>query len=280
VKRRYSVTGDVLSYRRCKRQYGFFRRRGFTSAQSGQLYFGTVIHETLDRIHAQFRGEIEDKNAGTLSSPDEIKEYFQAAEDALLARGIRYMSHDARERALQYVQRFVEQHGRDVFPRIVDTEHRLQKDTGEYVLHGIVDVIAETDGKPDPDWGRHEIWDYKGTHLPAADSTDLQNYEFQMRVYARLYEMRNGTRPRRAVLLFLAEEEADRQRHEVSLKPGDVDAAVAVFEETVAAIERSISRDDWSCIRRAEAPDQQTCDGCDLRWSCPAPAKPYRIRAL
>lgn len=148
------------------------------------------------------------------------------------------------------------------------------------MLHGIVDVIAETDGDPDPDWGQHEIWDYKGTRLPPTGSPDLANYEFQMRVYARLYELRNGTRPRRAILLFLAEEKSDRQRYEVSLDAGDVDAAVALFEETVAAIERSIDSDDWSRIRQADAPDEQTCDGCDLRWSCPAPAKRYRLRAL
>jgi hypothetical protein len=96
VKRRYSVTGDVLSYRRCKRQYGFFRRRGYTSAQSGQLYFGTVIHETLDRAHAHFSGKVEGAVAGTVPNGDEIADYFQAAEDALLARGIRYMSREAR----------------------------------------------------------------------------------------------------------------------------------------------------------------------------------------
>src|SRR5262249_41929877 len=133
VKRRYSVTGDVLSYRRCRRQYGFFTRRRYVSAQSGQLFFGTVIHETLDRAHAHFRGELENVPKGTLPSEADIENYFGIAEKALRARGIRPLSRESREAALQYIRRFNVQHGPTVYPKVVDTEHRLQKDKGAYI---------------------------------------------------------------------------------------------------------------------------------------------------
>lgn len=283
VKRRYSVTADILSYRRCKRQYGFFARRGYVSAQSGQLFFGTVIHETLDRAHAHFRGELEGVERGSLPDAKDIANYFGIAEKALRARGIRPLSRESRDIALRYVLDFNAQHGRSVYPRVIDTEHRLQKDKGGYVLLGVVDVIAEAE-EVDPespgDWGRHEIWDYKGSKRPAGSGHELEDYEFQMRVYAHLYELRNGKRPRRAVLWFLGEKDIGRQRHEVSLADSEVGKAVKVFEETVARIEVSIAKDDWSRIRKEEAPSPETCDACDIRWNCPGPAKKYRIRAL
>src|SRR5215467_7747223 len=106
VKRRYSVTADILSYLRCKRQYGFFARRGYTSAQSGQFFFGTVIHETLDRAHAHFRGEIPDVEPGTMPNDDDIRNYFRAAERALRARGIRPLSKESRNKAEAYALEF------------------------------------------------------------------------------------------------------------------------------------------------------------------------------
>lgn len=283
VKRRYSVTGDVLSYRRCKRQYGFFARRRYVSAQSGQLFFGTVIHETLDRAHAHFRGELEGVQKGSIPSMDDIQNYFGVAEKALRARGIRPLSKESRVAALQYVNKFNAQHGPTVYPRVVDTEHQLQKDKGSYILHGIVDVIAETLGADSGaalDWGRLEIWDYKGMRFPSGGGRELTDYEFQMRVYAHLYELRNRSRPRRAVLWFLGEDDPDHQRHEVPLDPRSIQQAVELFEGTVTSIDQSIIKDNWSDLRSQTPPSPETCDACDIRWNCPAPAKSYRLRAL
>lgn len=280
VKRRYSVTADILSYLRCKRQYGFFARRGYTSAQSGQLFFGTVIHETLDRLHAHFRGELEGVPAGSMPTDRDVEAYFAIAEKSLRSRGIRPLSRESRDKAREYVNTFNQSYGETVYPRIVDTEHKLQKDKGAYVLHGVVDVVAESSGRSRDAgrWEEYEIWDYKGSKFP--QGRDLINYEFQMRVYAHLYQLRNGTPPNTAVLWFLGENERSKQRYSVSLSRDEVDRAVAIFEGTVAAIEESIVRDDWSKITKDQAPSPETCDACDLRWKCPAPAKPFRLRAL
>src|SRR5947209_3756739 len=71
LKRRYSVTADILSYRRCPRQYGFFARRGFAPAESGQLWFGTVIHRTLDRAYSHWRGDLDPGFKGNV--PDHLE---------------------------------------------------------------------------------------------------------------------------------------------------------------------------------------------------------------
>lgn len=279
IKRRYSVTADVLSYRRCKRQYGFFARRGYTSAQSGQLFFGTVIHECLDRAHAHYRGEIPNVAPRSLPADDDIRNYFASAERALRSRGVRPLSRESRDKAEAYVIDFNRAEGPTAYPRIVDTEHRLQKDKGSYILHGVVDVIAATPAEAGEGahWGAYEIWDYKGSKRP--DPGDMENYEFQMRVYAHLYEARNGIAPRKATLWFLGETGSNR-RVDVDLGGTLVGTAVSTFEATVSDIECSIASDNWSDLKGRRPPGVETCDACDLRWSCSAPAKPYRLRGL
>jgi hypothetical protein len=57
-----------------------------------------------------------------------------------------------------------------------------------------------------------------------------------MRVYAHLYEGRNGRRPHKAVLRFLGEKDLARQRYDVDLAEAAVTKAVRIFEDTVTLI--------------------------------------------
>ena len=57
-RRRYSVTADILAYQQCSIQYGAFAARRYEPALVVQLFYGTVIHQVLDRAHAHFRGEL------------------------------------------------------------------------------------------------------------------------------------------------------------------------------------------------------------------------------
>lgn len=59
IKRRYSVTQDIVSFRRCGLQYAAFNVHKYAPAQQTQTYFGTVIHQVLDRCHAHFHGVTE-----------------------------------------------------------------------------------------------------------------------------------------------------------------------------------------------------------------------------
>jgi hypothetical protein len=66
VKRRYSVTQDVVSFRRCARQYGAFNIHKYAPAQQTQTYFGTIIHQVLDRCHAHYHGIVDPSTKGLL----------------------------------------------------------------------------------------------------------------------------------------------------------------------------------------------------------------------
>lgn len=274
LRRRYSVTGDILSYRRCARQYGHFSEFDFSPAQAAQLWFGQVIHETLDRAHRQTRGQIEGKEA-SIPTDEDIEEYFEQVSESLIARGIKPMSGDAKEKALAYLIRFNRQMGDVLYPKVRDTEHRLQSQRDEFVMEGIVDVLVREDGEED-DPSTWEIWDYKASHVPDDDDADMRNYRYQMQVYAGLFKKKNGDFPSRAVLYFLAEDDPNDARVEIPFDEDRIDEAMETFRRTVFDIEESRVREEWPTPD--ENPSKETCDACDIRWDCPLREDDYPLR--
>lgn len=49
----YSYTGDFLLYGKCPRQYMLFRKYGFVPSRSQTMFFGSLVHQTLDDLHQQ-----------------------------------------------------------------------------------------------------------------------------------------------------------------------------------------------------------------------------------
>ena len=273
IRRRYSVTADILAYQQCSIQYGAFAVRRYEPALVVQLFYGTIIHQVLDRAHAHFRGEL-DVPQGTLPTDSDIEDYFREVENALVARRIRAVQ-SVREQALEILQRFNSLEGPELYPRIIDTECRLQADQGRYILHGNVDVLAESNVD---DSNRVEIWDYKGSHKPSQGDPEYQRYVFQMQVYSDLYRQKTGIAPTKAILYFLNELAGPTPTArpvnallEVDLDPESVQQALQSFGQTVQQIE--VCREDRRWPDPEVAPSQPTCNACDLRWNCTAAAK-------
>ena len=288
IKRRYSVTSDVLAYQRCSRQYGYFAVRGYEPSQSVQIYYGTLIHQVLDRAHAHYKGLIDPSTYEQIPTDQDIERYFNEVDRSLRVRGISSVSgfQQARERqaALRRIQLFNQIEGPQLYPKIRDTEHRLQSDRVNYLLHGTVDVLAD-----DPNWlptMGAEIWDYKGGHIPNLNSEDYRRYEFQMLVYAELYRERNGIYPVKAILYFLGELDSAQTSLsrpntalvEVPLQLQRIQVALQVFGDTVTQIENSRTTDTWNAPPLGQGPDSKTCDICDLRWSCSTVQNQYPMR--
>ncbi|WP_226013597.1 ATP-dependent helicase [Halomicrobium salinisoli] len=262
LKRRYSITGDVLSYRRCKRQYGYYNELGFTPNHVTQLFFGRVVHETLDRAHRHYAGDFEDVEGGERPSSNELREYFDEVAEALKARNIYPMSKEAEETAFEYIEDFNEEEGDWLYPRVVDTEHPLQSDHEDFVLEGVVDVLTSDD---DGD----EIWDYKAGQRPDGND-DLEDYEAQLYTYAELYRYQNDEYPDRGVIYFLGEDQRDDAVFEVDFRDEDIEGSIEEFEETVGQIKDDREDGDWFDISENDRPSEGTCAECDVRWSCPA----------
>jgi DNA helicase-2/ATP-dependent DNA helicase PcrA len=56
----YSYTGDFLLYQKCPRQYMLFRKYGFVPSRSQTMFFGSLVHQTLEDLHQQlidYRGD-------------------------------------------------------------------------------------------------------------------------------------------------------------------------------------------------------------------------------
>lgn len=49
----YSYTGDFLLYRKCPRQYMLFRKYGFVPSRSQTMFFGSLVHQTIEDLHQQ-----------------------------------------------------------------------------------------------------------------------------------------------------------------------------------------------------------------------------------
>jgi putative RecB family exonuclease len=271
--RRYSVTADIVAFQQCPLQYGAFAVRRYEPALAVQLFYGTIIHQVLDRAHAHYRGEL-GVPPGTLPTDVDIENYFTEVEDALIARGIRAVQ-SVRAQAKNILQRFNSLEGPTLYPRIIDTECHLQANQGPYILHGNVDVLAaSTAGEGES----VEIWDYKGASRPSVGDPDYQRYVFQMQVYADLYRQKTGTAPSQAVLYFLNELSGDpapatrpvNAMLAVNLDPTAVQQALNDFGQTVQLIEVCRATRNWP--NPSVAPLEKTCDACDLRWNCSAAA--------
>jgi len=307
IKRRYSVTKDVVSFRRCASQYGAFNVHKYAPAQQTQTYFGTVIHQVLDRCHAHFHGGIEPSTKGlipdnglTLNEQeirdyfDEVKEaqndkkivplppsdiikYFIQVENGLNSKGILAIRSDTRVQAVKILQYFNALEGVTLYPRVRDTEHRLQADQIDHILHGVVDLLVDSiDENAEP--ANCEMWDYKASSRVGLNPKDLETYEFQMRVYAYLYQRKHGVFPKKAVLYFLNElngATCPSQRPvnaliQVSIEPDEIEIAINEFTKTVNQIEESRFTNNWQAAIPGNI-SEQDCKSCDLRWHCKTP---------
>ncbi len=47
----YSYTSDFLLFQKCPRQYMIFRKYGFVPSRSQTMFFGTLVHKTIEDLH-------------------------------------------------------------------------------------------------------------------------------------------------------------------------------------------------------------------------------------
>ncbi|GGS37530.1 RecB family exonuclease [Deinococcus knuensis] len=296
--RKYSTTGDILSYKRCKRQYGMFGVRGFALSNDTQAYFGTLTHDVLDAVNREFQA------TGTIPGAADIHAMIEQAHDRLWRSGVRpHHSKRQRESVALLITRFVELVGDAFFRHVQATEYQLERamttPTGRgYVLTGVVDVLA---GAVCEDLGLSfpthpddvEIWDYKSGRRPAKGDPTLRDYEFQMRMYARIFELRTGRPPSRCVLVFLGEL-ADHDSYAAARgkasrvpdlfyalppEPLRVHEVETDFHATVDAIEHERTLPYSAQWAAPTTPvDGQTCEACDLRFNCPAYPQGNKLR--
>src|SRR3546814_17023595 len=113
---RFSLTSDILSYRRCRKQYGAFGQDGFVPARATQAFFGSAIHQVLDLCHRHYI-----QSNGALPGNSDIDQYFTEMANALRSHGVRPASGAVSDTARELLKRFNAREGPHLYPRVRDT---------------------------------------------------------------------------------------------------------------------------------------------------------------
>lgn len=288
-----SVTGDILSYQLCPRQYNFFGVKGYQPNHLTQAWFGTIVHQVLDKLHLHYAGRLNPQLQGQFPTDADVDTYFNDLEKSLKIKGVKNIAPPVRQTALNVLKTFNRIEGPSLYPNIVDTECNLESHVGNYILHGKVDVLKDVSAgqKPFSGYDPVEIWDYKGSKFPDVTKPSgynkLERYKAQMLAYAKLYQNKTGNMPLKCILYFMNELD---QPTPPLIRPSSalfvmdlrdpmqirsIDMAMSGFSQTANDIAQSKATNTWA---PPQFPDEETCNICDRRWNCPGVRNTYPPR--
>jgi len=247
-KKSFSFTGDLKVFETCPRQYQMFRHYDFTPSRSAVIFFGLLVHQTIEDVHrlvlAGKVGEIDDER---------IERLLEFNFRHLAKKDVRPIGETAKRAALGHVTNYFH-NNLDQMARVVETEVDVTLEKEGYLLTGAVDLLLASDGAL-------EILDFKSQKRPADGATVLENYYQQLCIYAHILEQRRGRRPDRLLLYWTGESKRARALMSFEYRPEDVYDAVAHFDSVVAEVQAQ----HFDVIT---PPDRTICKECDFRSYC------------
>jgi DNA helicase-2/ATP-dependent DNA helicase PcrA len=242
-----SLTSHINMYRRCSRQYELFREREFAPSFAAQVFFGTVVHQTIEDIHRHVLDERPDPLTDEL-----VDQFFERNSELLRRRGIHPLAPNQREEARRHVHRYFDANEANL-DRVRDTEVEVTLEQDAYVLNGRIDLIQGDDGEL-------EMVDFKAQRRQESGE-DFDHYRDQLALYHYLLEERYGERPKRAVLYFTGEEAPSEARVVVDLSTAELNEVKRRFDETA----QQILNHDFTL---KAYPPRDTCRACDFQHYC------------
>jgi len=250
VKKTYSFTGDLKIYETCPRQYQFFREYDFTPSRSAVIFFGLLVHQTIEEIHRIAL----DGRLATLDEP-RIRELFERTFRFLCLSDVRPIGDAAKEAALTQVLNYFRQN-RDEMRRVIQTEVDVSLEKDGYILTGKVDLLLGGDGKL-------ELLDFKTSPRPKDSPELIAAYERQLCTYAHILERRHGRRVERMMLYWTSESRKQDALMVLPYDPKRVEEAGRHFDAIVGRIQ---ARE----FTVTTPPEAAICEECDLRLLCQA----------
>jgi CRISPR/Cas system-associated exonuclease Cas4 (RecB family) len=170
----YSLTGDLLSYKRCGLQYRYYNASSLPPSRPVQMWYGEFIHGVLEAAFRIWRGA-----KGTLPFPwpyttipddaqpeappaglaaHDLRAFAWPIEEALMFEGKRARSRRARIAAYRRAEVAVNLLGPHLFPLIADAEQKVlgsrvippladgrEGRSTRYALRGIIDVLTNVE---------------------------------------------------------------------------------------------------------------------------------------
>ena len=247
-KRTYSFTGDLRIYETCPRQYQFFREYNFTPSRSAVIFFGLLVHQTIEDIHRT----VLDGQRHILSD-NLIQQFLNRNYDFLCLTDTRPIGEQGKQVALKHVLNYFRQNQEEM-TRVIQTEMDVSLEKENYILTGKVDLLMGSDGNL-------ELLDFKTSPRPVDTPDLLSSYQRQLCTYAHVMEQRYGRQVNRLLLYWTSEQDKDHALMTLPYDPQMAEEAGLYFDQTVQLIqahEFSISK----------LPERKICAECDLISMC------------
>jgi DNA helicase-2/ATP-dependent DNA helicase PcrA len=247
-KKSFSFTGDLKVFETCPRQYQMFRHYDFTPSRSAVIFFGLLVHQTIEDIHRLvLAGKLADIDN------DRMEALFEFNFRHLAKKDVRSIGATAKQAALGQTRDYFHNNIAEM-TRVVETEVDVSLDKEGYILTGAVDLLLADDGSL-------EVLDFKAQARPPDDERVIRTYYQQLCIYAHILEQRRGRQPDRLLLYWTGERTRERALMSFDYRPEDVDDAVAHFDAVVAEVQAQ----HFDVLR---PPPRTVCKECDFRSYC------------
>lgn len=272
----YSLTGDLLSYIRCRLSYRYYNGSSLPPSRPVQQWYGEFLHGTLELA---YRFWLEHHDSFPLPWPctkrpwhgenpvwatNDIGQMGNTIEYALLQQGKQARNRDVRDTAYIRVNAVINRLGNHLFPLIVSAEKKVigtrsiltpttNPRSSNYEVHGVIDVLTHmTLDRVDnsnliknlvqqyitDDEGDYEvIVDYKGSHRPNTNDNYWEQGKWQLLTYAWLRSKQPDAKKVVAGILIYANELTPGTKEMHNLKAG-------IQKDTTDIVPEKGSRDE------------------------------------
>ncbi|MCD6366467.1 MAG: ATP-dependent helicase [Bacteroidales bacterium] len=246
-KKVLSLTSHINIYETCPRQYQFYKDLEFTPSRTGQLLFGTLVHQTIEDLHRTILD-------GESVTESKIADDFERNYRGLVASGYRPLGIAQKENALKQVINYFK-NNKDLMKRVVETEVEVSYEKENYIINGKVDLLLGRDNKL-------ELLDFKSQPKPTVMDSVIKKYRYQLHVYAHIIKERYQKEPERLYIYWTAEEHRKDALQEIKYDPALVERAGRHFDK----VANCILQKDYTI---KEPPDKnKVCKECDFRYYC------------
>ena len=264
----YSLTGDLLSYLRCRLQYRYHNGSSLPPSRPVQQWFGEFLHGVLELAYGFWEKNKEDfpfpwpctPREWRAEAPDwmpsDIGRFADLVESGLRQQGKQARSAAARNSGFNRIASAVNQLGPHLFPLIDSAEKKVigtrkvpKSSVGlrceNYEVHGVIDVLTHvTLGSADtknvirecveeacPNLiGKYEvIVDYKGSQRPLVSDPYWEQGEWQVQTYAWLRSRQPDSLPVAAGILIYVNELTPGDKEMQNLRKGIAEGTTDVL---------------------------------------------------
>jgi len=251
VKREFSLTSHINVYDTCPRQYQMYKEYEFSPSRAAQIFFGAIVHQTIEDIHKYILENHKSKIDRNLAT-----EYFERNLNTLMKRGIHPLSQQHRQDALDHVLNYIK-NNQDELHRIIETEVPITVEKGTYYLTGKIDLLLGEDGKL-------EVMDFKAQKRPIEPNDPrIKSNVKQLAIYAHVLDQKYDKKPDRLYVYWTGEDNKNKALMHIPIGSHDIDSAGRHFDEVVEKIRNK----DFQVRTK---PPTRICLDCDFRHNCRA----------